>query len=545
MESIAPAMKEASSSSTPKRAASAERPISSSTAPRTRIWAVVSWSRTSARDSQAIRSARRMVRPRSATERMNPSSSATLTPGDPASREKKSESRMTAPKSASEAPAITCWPKPLSLWPASFRTGTTRPSEVARSVMAMKRGALTRPAGTTAKPTPTPIASEARNPAPASLSAGPLSRSKSISRPARKSRKARPRVDSTWIGRSTCTQCSTGPRRMPAAISSTTAGTRSRGARPSRSGARKATAATATSCVEELTCASSLRRSGPHRHRPRRPEDGRVARVVEELGGERAEARAQKVDGARGYAGTEQRPHEVDPDRPVARAEHGRPRAAGGFEAGPGEERTLPHQQCDDEPDRERRPAHQPGPAHEEKDGEHQEGGHERLYRDRLPGQHAAPRRRHAAHHTVGLGAPGEPPDADPDQGAGELGRQVAGQVVGMNLPGQPEGDRHGGGGVSPAEAGPRRDCDQAPCGGEERACQEQPRGDRGYGGGYRRAAAEVEGDRAQAAEHQDRGAGQLGTPLGNVEAGQGGLPAPCVHVLSRRSTAIAVQPAG
>jgi hypothetical protein len=80
------------------------------------------------------------------TETTKPVSSATLTPGDPASREKKSESRITAQNSASEAPTITCCPKRVSVRPASFKTATTRPKEVASSVMARKRGAVTRPA---------------------------------------------------------------------------------------------------------------------------------------------------------------------------------------------------------------------------------------------------------------------------------------------------------------------------------------------------------------------------------------------------------------
>ena len=57
--------------------------------------------------------------------------------------------------------------------------------------------------------------------------------------------KAKPIRASTWIGVVNSTQPRTdGPMTIPATISSITAGTRSRGANPSRSGTAKATTAT-------------------------------------------------------------------------------------------------------------------------------------------------------------------------------------------------------------------------------------------------------------------------------------------------------------
>ena len=57
-----------------------------------------------------------------------------------ASREKKSDSRMTVAKSAIVAPAITSWPNVEPTSPASLSTGMTTPSEVAESTIATNSG---------------------------------------------------------------------------------------------------------------------------------------------------------------------------------------------------------------------------------------------------------------------------------------------------------------------------------------------------------------------------------------------------------------------
>src|SRR4051812_25501361 len=80
----------------------------------------------------------------------------------------------------------------------------------------------------------------------------------SNSRPASSSRNARPTRARTWTGRSTRTQPRTdGPRTIPATISRTTDGTRSRGAQPSASGTAAATAVMISRLVKETSGTSA------------------------------------------------------------------------------------------------------------------------------------------------------------------------------------------------------------------------------------------------------------------------------------------------
>ena len=58
---------------------------------------------------------------------------------DPLDMEKNTDSRRTAPKSATDAPAMVNWPTWLSDCPASLRTGTTRPNEVADSAIPIRK----------------------------------------------------------------------------------------------------------------------------------------------------------------------------------------------------------------------------------------------------------------------------------------------------------------------------------------------------------------------------------------------------------------------
>ena len=67
----------------------------------------------------------------SPTSARNSTSRITFAPGPVESVENSAESRMMAPKSPIDAPAITSCPNRERLWPASFSTGITRPNEVA------------------------------------------------------------------------------------------------------------------------------------------------------------------------------------------------------------------------------------------------------------------------------------------------------------------------------------------------------------------------------------------------------------------------------
>ncbi len=170
---------------------------------------------------------------------------------------------MIVAKSAIEAAATTSWPNGDSIRPESLSTGTTTPSEVAESTIAMNRALLTWSVACRMPPATSAIANETKKPVSADPATRPRSLSYSISRPARKSRKARPRMPSTRTGSSISTQPSTaGPITMPARISSTTAGKRSAGASPSSSGAQKATAAT----ISRFVNSSSMT---PRQPRPR------------------------------------------------------------------------------------------------------------------------------------------------------------------------------------------------------------------------------------------------------------------------------------
>src|SRR5215210_5929848 len=163
----------------------------------------------------------------------------------PPSPEKKSVSRMMAPKSAMDADATMSCPKGDEISPVSFSTGTMTPSEVAHRMIATSSGVSTSPAADIPKPTITAIAKETTNASAVRRRTGPRSFSNSISRPARKSTKPRPISAMTSIAWSTSTRPRIdGPTTMPATISSTTDGSRTRGKRPRRNGAAKATATT-------------------------------------------------------------------------------------------------------------------------------------------------------------------------------------------------------------------------------------------------------------------------------------------------------------
>jgi TRAP-type mannitol/chloroaromatic compound transport system substrate-binding protein len=72
----------------------------------------------------------------------------------PPEEEKNSDNSTIAAKSAMLAAASAVCPTWLRTWPASLSTGTTRPSEVADSVIAMSSGCVTQPTAVNAAPAP-------------------------------------------------------------------------------------------------------------------------------------------------------------------------------------------------------------------------------------------------------------------------------------------------------------------------------------------------------------------------------------------------------
>src|SRR6266511_2685542 len=129
------------------------------------------------------------------------------------------------------------------------------PSEVEERMIAISSGEATKSPASSASPIATASASETANPRPAISSTRPRSRSKSISRPARKSRNESPTTLKIAIGSSVGSTQSRpeGPIAIPATISSTTAGSTRRGKSPSTKGAPKATAATISKPVNETS----------------------------------------------------------------------------------------------------------------------------------------------------------------------------------------------------------------------------------------------------------------------------------------------------
>ena len=150
---------------------------------------------------------------------------------------------MIAPKSAIVAAPMISWPKVVEISPASFSTGIRTPSEVAQRMIATSRGVSTRPPAFEAEADHERDPERQREPARRSVAAPARAacRTRSRDRPGtarRRARSARPPRSTA----STSTMPSTdGPITIPATISSTTEGSRSRGTRPSANGAANAT----------------------------------------------------------------------------------------------------------------------------------------------------------------------------------------------------------------------------------------------------------------------------------------------------------------
>src|SRR6516165_6110468 len=121
--------------SRPNRSARAVNATSRRTANRTRISAVVSWSRSSTCPRRIDRAAPDTARPVTTTSPANAPSTTTFEPVLPP-EEKNNDSNTIAAKSAMLAAASALCPTSLSTCPASLSTGTTRPSEVAENGVA-------------------------------------------------------------------------------------------------------------------------------------------------------------------------------------------------------------------------------------------------------------------------------------------------------------------------------------------------------------------------------------------------------------------------
>ena len=163
---------------------------------------------------------------------------------------------------------MTSCPKSEPALPESFSTGTTRPSDVADSVMAISKGDWMRPPARSRSPMANPRAREMANPIAGRRSLGPRRWPSSTSKPETNNRNPSPTTARTLITRSAWTQPSTdGPRRIPNTISTTTAGNLNLGNRPRTNGAAKATAETTTIPEKETSgidqSPMSTARAGP------------------------------------------------------------------------------------------------------------------------------------------------------------------------------------------------------------------------------------------------------------------------------------------
>src|SRR5215467_5645854 len=135
------------------------------------------------------------------------------------------------------------------LWE-SFSTGKTTPSEVATSTIATNSGDFTKPPARRLAPIRIAMRNDTANPSAVTVTIRPRRRSASISRPERKSKKASPTRARIETGASGFAQPSPeGPITIPSKISSTIAGSRTRGKKPSAKGASRPAAATMSRLV--------------------------------------------------------------------------------------------------------------------------------------------------------------------------------------------------------------------------------------------------------------------------------------------------------
>ena len=143
--STAPAKNAPRINSSPNNCATTTNPMSRRKAPRTLIWALESCSLARAELRRLECSASASASPVAITSTTKPAIKRRVDPALLESPEKKRESRMIAPKSAIDEPAMISWPSAVLLWPASASTGITMPSDVLDSMIATSSGASMRP----------------------------------------------------------------------------------------------------------------------------------------------------------------------------------------------------------------------------------------------------------------------------------------------------------------------------------------------------------------------------------------------------------------
>ena len=238
--------------SSPSDSASAAKPTSSTSAPRTRICAVVSCRRRRSSRMRLECSAPRTASEHRRGEREQPPSSSSVAPVPP-SPEKKIESRMIAPKSAIDAAAMISWPNVVRDLAGVLehrhehaerrraqddRDEQRRVDETGR-LQAERDDERDRERDREAERGQPAARARA---AWRTRSRGRRGRARTRGRAARPPRPPRrPRPSRARTGRST----------IPATISSTTDGSSTRGKRPSRSGAANATAMTMRRLLKE------------------------------------------------------------------------------------------------------------------------------------------------------------------------------------------------------------------------------------------------------------------------------------------------------
>ena len=148
--STAPAANAPRMISRPSFSASAANAMRTTTAPRTRIWAVVSCRRARSsitwRERSAPVTTRYSAKPIASSAPIS-SSVVVVPPPSPVNR---TDSRMIAPKSAIVPAATTSWPNGVAISPASLSTGMITPSDVAERITATSSGVCTRPPASSA-----------------------------------------------------------------------------------------------------------------------------------------------------------------------------------------------------------------------------------------------------------------------------------------------------------------------------------------------------------------------------------------------------------
>ena len=171
---------------------------------------------------------------------------------------------MIAPKSAIEPAAMTSCPNVEAISPASLSTGISTPSEVAQRMIATSSGVSTRPAALQQRARPTSaIPNESAKPSRRQPQHRPAQPREVDLQPGQEEQEREPehRDHLDRLVDLDRPEHATGRSTIPATISSTTDGSRTRGKRPSTKGAAKATATTISRPLNEGMRGSARSRS--------------------------------------------------------------------------------------------------------------------------------------------------------------------------------------------------------------------------------------------------------------------------------------------